>query len=64
MIDKEKFDDWYNEIVETAELCDKRYPIKGMNIWKPYGWKIMQNIDALIRYEMERTGHNEVYFLF
>jgi len=62
MIDKEKFDDWYNEIVETAELCDKRYPIKGMNIWKPYGWKIMQNIDALIRYEMERTGHNEVYF--
>ena len=62
MIDKEKFDEWYNEIVEKAELCDKRYPIKGMNIWKPYGWKIMQNIDKLIREEMEKTNHQEVYF--
>jgi len=62
MIDKDKFDEWYNEIVELADLCDKRYPIKGMNIWKPYGWKIMQNIDAIIRQEMEKTGHKEVYF--
>ncbi len=62
MIDREKFDEWYNEIVEEAELCDKRYPVKGMNIWKPYGWKIMQNIDAIIREEMEKTGHDEVYF--
>ena len=62
MIDREKFDEWYNEIVEEAELCDKRYPVKGMNIWKPYGWKIMQNIDAIIREEMGRTGHDEVYF--
>ena len=62
MIDKDKFDEWYNEIVELADLCDKRYPIKGMNIWKPYGWKIMQNIDAIIREEMEKTGHKEVYF--
>ncbi len=62
MIDKENFDEWYNEIVEEAELCDKRYPIKGMNVWKSYGWKIMQNIDKLIRMEMEKTGHEEVYF--
>mgnify|MGYP003878446895 FL=1 len=62
MIDRQRFDEWYNEIVELADLCDKRYPIKGMNIWKPYGWKIMQNIDAIIREEMEKTGHNEVYF--
>ncbi|HDO19523.1 MAG TPA: proline--tRNA ligase [Thermoplasmatales archaeon] len=59
---EEDFNEWYNEIVELAELCDKRYPIKGMNVWKPHGWKIMQNIDALIREEMERTRHQEVYF--
>lgn len=59
---KEKFDEWYNEIVEKADLCDKRYPIKGMNVWKPYGWKLMQNIDKLIREEMERTNHQEVCF--
>ena len=30
------FNEWYNEIVELADLCDKRYPIKGMNVWRPY----------------------------
>lgn len=58
----EPFDEWYHDIVEKAELCDKRYPIKGMNIWKPYGWKTMQHVDAIIRDEMEKTGHHEVNF--
>lgn len=53
---------WYNEIVERADLADKRYPIKGMNIWRPYGWRLMSNIDKLTRAEMERTGHGEVQF--
>ena len=58
----EDFNEWYNEIVELAELCDKRYPIKGMNVWKPYGWKLMNNVDSLTRKEMETTNHQEVYF--
>jgi hypothetical protein len=58
----EDFNEWYNEIVELADLCDKRYPIKGMNIWRPYGWKVMNHIDRLIRDEMETTCHQEVYF--
>ena len=58
----EDFNEWYNEIVELADLCDKRYPIKGMNIWRPYGWKLMNNVDRLIRDEMERTIHQEVCF--
>lgn len=56
------FVEWYNEIVEVAELTDKRYPIKGMNVWRPYGWKIMRLIDEVTRSEMERTGHDEVHF--
>lgn len=58
----EDFNEWYNEIVELTELCDKRYPIKGMNIWRPYGWKLMNNVDHLIREQMEITDHQEVYF--
>jgi len=58
----EDFNEWYNEIVELADLCDKRYPIKGMNIWKPYGWKLMNNVDRLIRDEMTNTNHQEVCF--
>jgi prolyl-tRNA synthetase len=59
---QENFNDWYNEIVEMGDLCDKRYPIKGMNVWMPYGWKLMRSIDEAIRQEMERTGHGEVNF--
>ena len=57
-----KFDEWYNEVVEKAGLCDKRYPIKGMNVWLPYGWELMNGIDSIIRKEMKRTNHKEVYF--
>ena len=56
------FNEWYNEIVELADLCDKRYPIKGMNVWRPYGWKLMNHVDRLIRDEMIKTNHNEVNF--
>jgi prolyl-tRNA synthetase len=58
----EDFNEWYNEIVELADLCDKRYPIKGMNIWRPYGWKLMNHVDRLIRDEMLLTNHQEVCF--
>ena len=39
---EDDFADWYLDIVEKANLSDKRYPIKGMNVWTPYGWKIMR----------------------
>jgi hypothetical protein len=56
------FSEWYNEIVEKANLTDKRYPIKGMNVWTPYGWKIMQAIDSHIRQGFDATYHQEVCF--
>jgi len=58
----EDFNEWYNEIVELADLCDKRYPIKGMNVWRPYGWTLMTYVDKLIRDEMFKSNHSEVYF--
>jgi prolyl-tRNA synthetase len=59
---EERFSDWYNALIEGANLSDKRYPVKGMNVWTPYGWKIMTAIDAAIRREMEATDHQEVCF--
>ncbi len=56
------FNAWYPFIVEAAELVDKRYPIKGMDVWRPYGWRTMKLIDALTHAEMERTDHEEVNF--
>ncbi len=59
---RDDFAEWYPEAIENANLSDKRYPIKGMNIWTPYGWKAMKLIDGFIRREFDATGHDEVYF--
>ena len=59
---KSDFNAWYPAIVEIADLVDKRYPIKGMDVWKPYGLKSMNLIDGLARREMARTGHEEHRF--
>ena len=58
----DNFNDWYPFIVEASDLVDKRYPIKGMDVWRPYGWKTMRLIDSLTHSEMERTDHEEVNF--
>jgi len=58
----EDFNSWYPFIVEAADLVDKRYPIKGMDVWRPYGWKAMRLIDELTREQMENTNHEEVNF--
>ncbi len=61
-LDKSNFNEWYADVVELADLTDKRYPIKGMNVWPAYGWKVMRLIDELMRIEMEKTDHHEVCF--
>ena len=59
---QDNFSEWYNEIIEKADLIDKRYPIKGMDVWRPYGLSVMRAIDAAIRDGMRRTQHEEVEF--
>lgn len=59
---KSDFSEWYNEIIEISGLSDKRYPIKGMNVWLPYGLKVMQNIDRSIRRSVDSRNFQEVSF--
>ena len=61
---KSDFNSWYPSIVEIADLVDKRYPIKGMDVWKPYGLSAMSLIDSLARQQMTNTGHSEYRFPF
>lgn len=58
----EDFSEWYNEAIDNAGLIDKRYPVKGMNVWTPYGLRIMRLMTGLMHEEMARTGHDEVQF--
>jgi prolyl-tRNA synthetase len=57
-----KFIDWYLEVLEAAELTDKRYPVKGMNVWTPYGFQARRQLDAVMIREIERTHSKPVEF--
>jgi prolyl-tRNA synthetase len=56
------FAEWYIEAIDNAGIVDRRYPVKGMNVWMPYGLRLMRLINGFMRDEMARTGHEEVQF--
>ncbi len=56
------FIEWYLAVVEAANLSDKRYPVKGMNVWTPYGMRARRNLDRVLTTEIEATGSDAVEF--
>lgn len=59
---KSNFAEWYVEAIDNAQIVDRRYPIKGMNVWMPYGLRAMRLVNGFMHDEMARTGHEEVQF--
>ncbi len=57
-----QFIDWYLEVVERAGLTDKRYPVKGMNVWTPYGFLARRYLDQVLIREVEASGALPVEF--
>jgi prolyl-tRNA synthetase len=56
------FVDWYLAVVEAANLSDKRYGVKGFNVWTPYGFRARRNLDRVLVREIEATGSQAVEF--
>ncbi len=56
------FVDWYLEVVEAANLTDKRYGVKGMNVWTPYGFRARRELDRVMIREIEATASVAVEF--
>ncbi len=54
--------EWYNEIIEAAEIVDKRYPVKGMNVFPPYGMKLVKLVDSAIRDACDARDFQETQF--
>ncbi len=59
---KDKFSEWYQEVLEQAEVVDNRYPVKGCLVWRPFGFKLRSLIAGYLRQLMEATGHEETLF--
>jgi prolyl-tRNA synthetase len=59
---REEFSEWYNEILDKAEVLDIRYPVKGLYVWRPYGFQIRRRVLEVLRGLLDETGHQEALF--
>ncbi|MEE9564132.1 MAG: hypothetical protein V3V63_00275 [Candidatus Hydrothermarchaeaceae archaeon] len=59
---KNRFSEWYNDIIERAQILDIRYPIKGNYVWFPYGFKVRKHVLNVIRGILDETGNEEALF--
>ncbi len=58
---KSNFSEWFHELIQQAEIMDVRYPVKGLYVWYPFGFKIRRLVYDKLREIMDRH-HDEVYF--
>ena len=53
------FAQWYTDVCKKAELIDYS-SIKGMFIYRPYGYAIWENIQRIMDGMFKKTGHVNV----
>jgi prolyl-tRNA synthetase len=58
---KEKFADWYQEVIYQAELADQA-PVRGCFVIRPYGYAIWELIRAELDRRIKETGHQNAAF--
>ncbi len=54
------FAQWYTDVCKKAELIDYS-SIKGMFIYRPYGYAIWENFQRVLDGMFKETGHENVY---
>jgi prolyl-tRNA synthetase len=57
----ENFSEWYNQIVQRAELADYA-PVRGCMVVRPYGWALWENVQAALDKRFKATGHMNAAF--
>jgi prolyl-tRNA synthetase len=55
------FSEWFHNILDEAKIVDTRYPIKGMHVWLPQGFKIRKYTLKILK-EILDEDHEEVLF--
>ncbi len=60
----ENYSEWYNQLVQKAELADYA-PVRGSMVIRPYGWALWENIHDALDSRFKATGHvNAAFPLF
>jgi prolyl-tRNA synthetase len=58
---KNNFAEWYQEVVQQAELADHS-PTRGTMVVRPYGCAIWENITTIVDKRIKATGHQNALF--
>jgi len=58
---KEDYSQWYNEIVQKADLAEAS-GVRGCMVIKPYGYAIWEKMQAELDRMFKETGHVNAYF--
>ena len=54
------FTQWYTDVCKKAELIDYS-GVKGIFVYRPYGYAIWENIQAILDKKFKESGHENVY---
>lgn len=58
---EEDYSQWYNEIVNRADLAEHS-AVRGCMVIKPYGYAIWEKMQAQLDKMFKETGHSNAYF--
>lgn len=58
---KEDYSQWYNELVQKADLAEHS-AVRGCMVIKPYGYAIWEKMQAALDKMFKDTGHSNAYF--
>lgn len=58
---KEDYSQWYNELVNKADLAEHS-AVRGCMVIKPYGYAIWEKMQAALDQMFKDTGHSNAYF--
>ncbi len=58
---EENYSQWYNEIVQKADLAENS-AVRGCMVIKPYGFSIWEKMQAVLDEMFKETGHQNAYF--
>eukprot|EP01104_Vermistella_antarctica_P006213 TRINITY_DN16936_c0_g1_i1.p1 TRINITY_DN16936_c0_g1~~TRINITY_DN16936_c0_g1_i1.p1 ORF type:complete len:571 (-),score=167.98 TRINITY_DN16936_c0_g1_i1:144-1802(-) len=56
------FPTWYEQIMRFAEIVDKRYPVKGMPVFRPNGFYMHNKIMTILEDEWEKQDIQRAQF--
>ena len=61
-MEKDRFSEWFDEVLFRARILDTRYPVKGFSVYRDWGVRILRYLARMVEEELERDGHIPVLF--